>query len=126
MAKIKTFEQACKALKIDAKALPDVSKLPEKHQAAMVAHYKLIVIAEALNEGWQPDWSNWNEYKYFPYFKVNADASKPSGSGLSYYGYGARGTSPFVGSRLCFKSWELAEYAGKQFKDLYEQSYLIN
>jgi hypothetical protein len=82
MPKIKTFEGACKALGIDAKKLPDVSMLPADHQDAIIAHYKLVIIAQALNEGWKPNWSDYNQYKYYPWFDVR------SGSGLSYDDYG--------------------------------------
>jgi hypothetical protein len=81
MPKIKTFEGACKALGIDAKKLPDVSMLPADHQDAIIAHYKLVIIAQALNEGWKPDWSDYNQYKYYPWFNVR------SGSGLSYFDF---------------------------------------
>ncbi len=122
---IKTFEDACKALAIDPETLPDVAKLPLVHQNAIVAHFKLVIIAQALNEGWVPDWSNSYEYKYFPWFKVNATSKQPSGSGLSSGDCGRWATGTTVGSRLCFKSREIAEYAGKKFKALYEQYYLI-
>ena len=80
-SKIKTFEDACKALNLDPEqVLPIVSGVPEKHQKAIVSHAKLVIIAEALNEGWQPDWNDSGEWKYYPWFRMS------SGSGLAYYG----------------------------------------
>lgn len=73
---------------------------------------KLQVIATALNEGWQPDWTNSNQYKYYAWFKM-------SGSGLSFHGAVLWHTVTLVGSRICFKSSELAEYAAEQFEDIY-------
>jgi hypothetical protein len=119
MNKIKTFEDACKALSIDASKLPDVSILPQQHQDAITAHYKLVIIAEALNEGWKPNWNDRSEYKYYPWFEVKASKNKPSGSGLSFHGCGGWRSCASIGSRLCFKNRELAEYAGTQFIDLY-------
>jgi hypothetical protein len=87
--RIKTFAEACKVLKRDPKKLPVVTGLPTKHRKSIVAYFKLVTIAEALNEGWTPDWSNHNEYKYWPYFKVNADAKNKAGAGLSFSDYGA-------------------------------------
>ena len=84
---------------------------PEMISASNYA--KLIIIARALNEGWTPDWSNSNEYKYVPYFKHK------SGFGLSFNGYAYWYTFAGVGSRLCFKSSELATYAATQFADIY-------
>lgn len=77
-------------------------------------NYRLIkLIAKVLNEGWVPDWQNTSEYKYYPWFEI-----KP-GFGLSFHVYGHWYSAASVGSRLCFKSRELAEYAGKQFTDIY-------
>ena len=122
MTKIKTFEDACEALELDAKkVIPDFSMFPEKHQKAMVAHAKLIIIAEALNEGWEPDWGNREWDKYYPWF----DMGGSSGSGFAYVGYAHWDSASACGSRLCFKSRELAEYAGEQFKELYKDYFLI-
>ncbi len=87
---------------------------------ASVAHAKLGIIAKALNEGWQPDWSDDDQYKYYPWFEWVGSAP-----GFSYgdYVYGRSGTS--VGSRLVFKSRELAEYAGKQFNQLYNDLFSL-
>ena len=114
MKKIKSFEDACKVLGIKPKHLPSVGRLPEKHKNAIIAHYKLVIIAEALNEGWKPNWKDLNEWKYYPWFRM-------SGSGFAFgdFGYGHSNTN--VGSRLVFKSEELARYAGTKFKKLYQQ-----
>ncbi len=118
--KIKTFEGACKVLKLNPKSvLPDVKGMPEHHQKAIISHAKLVIITEALNEGWKPNWKNTSEWKYYPWFKMS------SGSGLAYDGCGDLYSYSGVGSRLCFKTSELAEYAGKQFKSLYEDYFLL-
>lgn len=125
MKKIKTFNDACKALKLNPKDLPIVTMLPEKQQKAIIAHYKLIIIAQAINTGWEPNWNDNNENKYYPYFYYEADKSKPSGFGLAFVGCGDRVTFADVGSRLCFKSREIAKYAAIQFMDLYEDYFII-
>jgi len=84
-----------------------------------IAYKILKVIAEVLNEGWVPDWKNNNQYKYYPWFDLS------SGSGLSYHVFDYRHSTSFVGSRLCFKSEELAEYAGKQFIKEYTDFFII-
>jgi len=124
MEKIKTFEDACKALKLKTD-LPDVSLLPEKHREAITAHYKLVIIAEALNDGWEPNWNDSNEWKYYAWFEVEADKKNPSGFGFSTTDFGVSFARTGVGSRLCFRTRELALYAAKQFKDLYKQYFLI-
>jgi hypothetical protein len=77
---------------------------------------KLTLIARALNEGWEPDWTDSNQYKYVPYFN-----NYKSGFGFSGSNYDAWYSGTCCGSRLCFKSAKLAEYAGKQFLDIYNQ-----
>ncbi len=58
---IKTFEEACKKLNLDPKtAIPDMSAAQPKHHASLIATAKMHIIAEALNEGWVPDWSNYD------------------------------------------------------------------
>jgi len=118
--KVKSFEDACQFLGLDPKHLPVVDNLPEKDQNAIVAFYKLTIIIRALNEGWEPDWKNWNEYKYYNYFYVR------SASGFVCSDTGCTVTVADIGSRLCFKSRELAEYALSQFKELYLQYLLID
>lgn len=118
---IKTFEQACKALKIEA-VLPDVSMIPEKEQKAIIAHYKLTVIARALNEGWTPDYNNYDEYKYYPWFNMD-DSGAPLGFSFDVYGFVY--TCTCVGARLVYKSRALAEYAGQTFVDLYRDYMVI-
>jgi hypothetical protein len=62
--KIKSFEDACKHLRLNPNDLPVVDMLPEKDRKSIIAFYKLTIIIRALNEGWEPDWSNWDEWKY--------------------------------------------------------------
>jgi hypothetical protein len=123
---ITSFADACKALKLEDGCLPDVAAFPEEHQKALTAHAQLIIIAQALNEGWKPDWNDGNQYKYYPWFEVQASADKPSGFGFSYTYYDYWYSFASVGSRLCFKSRTLALYAGKQFADLYKEYFLIS
>lgn len=126
MIQIKTFEDACKALSIDSTIpLVDASGMPEKHRKAIEAHAKLVVIAEALNDGWQPNWNDDYQYKYIPWFEVDASKENTAGSGFSVTAYDHSLTNSDVGSRLCFATRELAIYAGKTFIDLYREYFLF-
>ena len=77
----------------------------------------LILVAKALNGNWKPDWNDMNEYKWFPYFQFS--------SGFRFSGtdtnYDCGATVTGVGSRLCFKNKQIAEYAGKTFIEQYEK-----
>lgn len=119
--RVKSFEDACQVLGISTN-VPEVKGLPRKHQKAIIANYKLIVIAEALNEGWKPNWQDSDKYKYYPWF----DMSNPAGVGCSYTIRTASLTSALIGSRLCLKNRELAIYFGQTFTDLFNDSLLLN
>ena len=88
------------------------------HQKALIALEKLIVIAEAWNkqDGFVPDYSNSNQYKWFPWFRYSDDAA---GFVCAYSSNTATTTTATIGSRLCFKSEERATEFGKQFIDLW-------
>lgn len=119
--KIKSFEDACKVLGINL-ALPNLEAMPESYQKPMLAHYKLCIIAEALNEGWKPNWDDDDEYKYYPWFDMEGSSS---GSGFSYGAYDGWAAVTVVGSRLCFKSRELARYVGETFIELYREYFVM-
>ena len=119
--RVKSFEDACQVLGISTN-VPEVKGLPRKHQKAIIANYKLIVIAEALNEGWKPNWQDSDEYKYYPWF----DMSNPAGVGYSYTSSTASHANANFGSRLCLKNRELAIYFGQTFTDLFNDSLLLN
>lgn len=122
--KIKSFEDACKHLGLNPNDLPVVDMLPEKDRKSIIAYYKLTIITRALNEGWEPDFSKWNEYKYYNWFYVEENKDQRSSgfrSDVSHYTF----TFTIIGSRLCFKNRELAKYATEQFKELYREYLLI-
>ncbi|MCF0070243.1 hypothetical protein LZD49_07150 [Dyadobacter sp. CY261] len=112
--KIKTFEDACEALGLDSQLEIPYPHPASDRQKGINAAAKLFIIAEALNEGWKPNWEDWDEYKYYPWFNMSA-----GGSGFSFLVYGYDDSLSDVGSRLVFRSRELAEYAGETFLDIY-------
>lgn len=116
---IKTFEDACKKLNLDPMKLPDVSGIPGEFARPIIAAYKLFVIYKAINNGWIPDWSNWRQYKYYPWFDVLS-----SGFGFSRSDCHCDYASADGGSRLCTDSSEKAIYIAKQFEAEY-QDYLL-
>ena len=91
-------------------------KISDEESTDEWAYRMLKMVVKAINMGWEPDWSNDNQYKYYPYFRVS---SSGVGFSVSFYDYTAASTS--VGSRLCFESSEKSNYAAKQFGDIYKQ-----
>ena len=112
---IKTYEDACTELgtePIDEATMKSAGFTDDE-----IVYRKIKTITEALNEGWKPNWSDSNQKKWQPYFNTVS----PSGFafvGVTYYRYA--GPTAGNASRLCFKSEELAAYAGKQFTELYK------
>lgn len=100
-----------------------VSEVNPKHLDALIALNKLMTIAEAWNkeDGFVPDFSDWNQDKWFPWFKYDEDAA-----GFVYSSMNNATTHAYAasGSRLCFKSSERAEQFGRQFADLYNKVFL--
>lgn len=110
--RIKTFEDALE--ETGRPDIPDFSGLPSDMRSYFIAQYKMSVIAEALNEGWIPDWYNSTEYKWRIWFRI----SSAFAFGDSYYDFSFALSGS--GSRLCFKSKELAVYCAKQFLDIWK------
>jgi hypothetical protein len=111
--RVTSYEDACSILDIDPEA-----SIPQGFDQHVIAYCKLVVIAKALNEGWTPDWNDEDEYKYYPWFYLD----KP---GFRFYGTRYDCTDSDVGSRLCFKTRELANYAAQQFHDLYKDLFTL-
>lgn len=110
---VKTYEDALKAT--GRPDFPDLSNIPEDLRPYFENQYKAVIITEALNEGWKADWSDENQDKYVPYFRV-------SPSSFSFLDADCNDSAPGAGltSRLCFKTRALAAYAGEQFPEVYK------
>ena len=117
--RVKTYADACAVLGIK-ETLPDVGGLRPKDRPSVTAYYKLIVIAQALNEGWEPDWTNENEPKYFPWFYFDRKKNKAAGFAYANARNAPTDSNAYFGSRLCFKTEALCEYAARQFEPLYD------
>lgn len=116
---IKSYEDACAKLGIDPLKLPDVSNIPEEFAKPIIAAYKIMIIFKAINNGWTPDWSNSNQWKYFPWYGVLS-----SGFGFGAAGYLCTAATSAVGSRLCTDSSEKALYIAKTFEAEYKDFFL--
>lgn len=118
--RIKTFDDVIKELGDDPEEFKNAISIMEEPDE--IAYVKLKLIAKALNEGWTPDWSNGEWDKWYPWFNMN-DSS--SAGRFSFDGAGNLCSTSFVGSRLCFKSKDLATYAGTQFLDIYKDFFTV-
>ena len=100
-----------------------VTDINPMHIEALIALNELFTIAQAWNkeDGFVPDFSDWNQDKWFPWFKYDKDAA---GFVFANAPYAPSGAFASFGSRLCFKTPERAEQFGKQFVDLYNKVFL--
>lgn len=112
--RIKTFEDALRETGLPN--TPDFNNVPEEMREFFKAIYQITVITKALNEGWFPNWNNINQRKWYPWFRMSSGC---------FVIYGANYVTSLAGAgyatRLCFPTEELAEYAGRQFIDIYSK-----
>ena len=150
MERIKTFDDALqelntKALSGDETAailLADYeSNADNIKNPQILAYMRLAIIAYALNEGWEPKFTT-DEYRYYPWFclytqkeidemdeedkgrvlgRSSVSAGASAGVAYSSTNSASASSSTSYGGRLCFKTRDLAEYAGKQFLDIWAE-----
>lgn len=141
-SRVRTFNDAIEELgeaHEAVKAYRDIEwKLGKEHKD-LLAYLKLRIITEALNEGWKPQFTE-GERRWYAWYELltkeemdamsdkekeerrvvgRADNNADANGGL-VCAYAVNVSSvTHNGSRLAFKSEELAEYAGKQFAEIY-------
>ena len=150
--RVKTFEDACRELGEDHHFVlayqntnlrdPEVAE----ENRDILAYMKLRIIAAALNEGWEPQFTE-NEWRWYPCFTLwtEKELSEKSDewkadrhlistgdysgdcAGFAFADSGGAPSSTYTdfGSRLCFKSEALATYCGKQFISLWADFNMI-
>lgn len=144
--RIKTFEDAVNAIGEDHPIVAQYKTINSAFKEAdnnlhLFAYTRLAIIAEALNEGWRPEYTE-DEYRYYPWFGLytqeeyddmdDEDKERCRFVGRSFNGANAYGGLVYAGasngsaysvtsfgSRLAFKSRELAIYCGKQFIEIW-------
>ena len=147
--RIKTFDDACNELGADHPMVSVYDALVTRANGEqslaewmgkdVVAFLKLRIITEALNEGWHPKFTE-DEYRYYPWFYIytkeeydnfseeekrrcvgRAGDSAVAHGGIVYASSSHASSDSFTynGVRLDFSNRDLAEYAGKQFIDIW-------
>lgn len=138
--RIKTFADAVKELGYKNPLVQEWANLYEV-SSDLHAYLKLRIICAALNEGWEPQFTE-NETRYYPWFRlydedelndedkvnelkeyglISTDQYQTKYAGFAYAGSASTpscGNASF-GSRLCLKTPELARYCGKRFSDIW-------
>lgn len=143
--RVKTYEDAVWELGNDHPLVEAASsaewRFTNSEDKDIIAYLKLRVIVAALNDGWKPQFVP-GELRWYPWYELiskdeydamsedekqerrcvgrsNVNAHAYGGLVYSYAVYASSYSGAYVGSRLAFKSEALAEYAGKQFAELF-------
>ncbi len=143
--RVKTYEDAVNELGEDNPIVVAASTaswlFPEAVNKDLVAYMKMRVIVAALNDGWEPQFVP-GEQRWYPWYELiskedyeamsedekqerrcvgrsNSYAYAFGGLVYSYASHASSFSYANFGSRLAFKSEELAKYAGKQFAELF-------
>lgn len=152
MERVKTFEDACRELGEDHPFVRSYNGYANnihennKNDTDILAYLKLRIICAALNEGWEPLFTE-DEWRYYPWFTlwtedelseksdewktdrhlISTGEYQTDYAGLAYaHSRNAPSYSAAsIGSRLCLKSDTLAVYCGKQFINIWADFCLI-
>lgn len=143
--RVKTYEDAVWELGNDHPLVEAASsaewRFTNSEDKDIIAYLKLRVIVAALNDGWKPQFVP-GELRWYPWYELISkdeyDAmsedekqerrcvGRSSSNAYAYGGlvfsnayYASSFSGAYFGSRLAFKSEALAEYAGKQFAELF-------
>jgi hypothetical protein len=150
--RVRTFEDACRELGEDNALVLHYRKLIKENEEKdismtdIVAFLKLRIICAALNEGWEPQFTE-DEWRWYPWFflwtseeldekdnewKQDSHLMSTGDFHTGYAGFASAyssdapsGSYATVGSRLCLKNEALADYCGKQFIELWADFNLI-
>lgn len=114
--RIKTWEDVLAEANVKEEDIIPFLHPKNKQQKSLNAIAKIQLLSQVLNEGWKPDFSNYTECKYYVWFEYKNGAWR-------FFGLFCRNDSASLGAGFYFKTKELAEYAGKQFLNIY-QDYL--
>ena len=143
--RVKTYEDAVWELGNDHPLVEAASsaewRFTNSEDKDIIAYLKLRVIVAALNDGWKPQFVP-GELRWYPWYELiskdeydamsedekqerrcvgRSNVNAYVGGGLVYSNaiYASSFSYAYNGSRLAFKSEALAEYAGKQFAELF-------
>ena len=142
--RVKTFEDACRELGINAEQIQKKWKDAGLTEVDEVAYQKLRIITLALNEGWKPQFTE-DEIRYTPWLVLytkeevekaseeekdaynlqlwlaggNSNNVASCGLASAYSNLAWSSAYAYCSARLAYKTSELARYSGLQFTDLW-------
>lgn len=146
--RVKTFEDAVAILGQEHPLVAQYRMIESSFKEAdnnlhLFAYARLVIIAEALNEGWKPIFDG-EECRYYPWFYIYSKkeyeeldednkkawrvVGRSHGNAYAHGGvacanayYASSISLSYYGSRLAFRTRELAMYCGTQFIEIWEK-----
>ena len=115
LKELTTYEAICKVDGVDpvqSLPFPNFSSEEEKAVNEVAKNFRTVRV---LNGGWTPDWDNWDERKWTLWFDMRSASAGGSAAWFSLYGVDLGHECSYVGSRLVFKTRELAEHYAEHF-----------
>lgn len=106
------YESACREIGIKPLTEADFGILPEKDRKRYFNRHVITITIRALNEGWEPDFQNHSQYKYYNYPYTD-------GKGGFSFDCSCHHRSVGGGSDLYYKSEELARHGQNILKQHY-------
>lgn len=105
--RIKTFDDACREAGTTEK---EFEKKYSILDAQGYASEQFKLLRNVVNENWQPNWDDSNEYKYFIWYDMRGKGS------LDFVDY--RYWDTYAPGSSCFKTEKLARFIESQFPDI--------
>ena len=107
---IKSYEDACLIINRKILTINDFNIFDCKDRNFQYYTHRIATIIEALNEGWEPNFNDTNQKKWYPYFDMRNSCTFFASS---YFSWCVTGVG-FSG-RLYLKNKELSDYLGTHF-----------
>ena len=98
---ITTYKEVCEELEENQEICP---------------YRKIKQIEKLFNRGWIKDWSDKNQYKYYPYYTID-------GSGGLVFNRSGCNCGLFTGQVAFYKDKETSDHIGKNFINIYKEIY---
>lgn len=111
--KFNTYSKVCEGLGEEELTEKLFSFLPKERRKKALAQAKVAQLEKFFNGKWIADWKNQNQYKYYPYFTLNASGGLLFCSSHCHASY-------FYAEAGFYKDQETSDFVGKTFIDIYE------
>lgn len=134
--RVKTFNDACRLVEGKTAEEWEQENETDKMDADVMAYLKLRIVCAALNEGWEPRFTE-DECRWYPWHYLYTQEelddeddewkrghaligtgdylTEYAGFAFAYSTNAPSAACAYFGSRLCLKSEALSDYCGKQF-----------